>query len=108
MQDRPKNQMPETNESNLPRRRTFMLGNGLPVLPSRSEHFCETTINHVLDENNAPFAWFKIGMAAMVDMISRGTMDFKTEPEAITEQAWHDIHNVFNDPNKLTDVMKVV
>lgn len=95
-------------KSSLPKWCMFVLGNGCPVSPSQSRHFCETTISGVLDENNICEAYAKIGKAVMVEAIARGTMDFEIEPEIIIHQAWHDIHNISNKPNKLTDVMKVV
>lgn len=94
--------------STLPKRRVFILGNGLPVLPDVSERFCDTTVNGSLDFKNENRAWFQIGFAAAVDMISRGTMDFTSSAELITQQAWRDVHNITVEPNKVTDIMRMV
>ena len=109
MQDHVKQYPPKTDESQtLPKQRMFMLGNGLPVLPSVAEGFCDKTVNESIDFRNENRAWFQIGFAAAVDMIARGTMDFSSSPELITQQAWQDVNNITIAPNKVTDVMRMV
>ena len=92
----------------MPQRHLFMMGNGKPVQPSRCADFINQAVNSSLDFDAEMRAWFQVGFAAAVDMIARGTLDFTDSPNAVIEQAWRDVHNITLEPNKVTDIMKVI
>jgi len=91
----------------IPKPRIFMMGNGKPVQPSASKNFCEQAVMGSLSQNNEMRAWFQIGMAAAVDMISTGTFDFSTSADTVIDSAWSDINNITIKPNKVTDIMRI-
>ena len=69
--------------------------------------FCELGIDSLLDGRIAHHYEFSLGVIATVDAIARGTFDFDSDEIEIIdliEQMWHDVTNVTDTPNKITDI----
>jgi hypothetical protein len=94
-------------KSALPKHRMFMEGSGMPVSPKTSEEFCRAVVSDALECSSDKEAWFRIGFAAAVDAIARGTLRFRPiyGPDAAVKLAWRDVHNATSRPNVVTDVM---
>ena len=83
-----------------------MMGNGKTVSPKQVETFCGNVVESCLDgafkgEN----AYMALCAAAMLDALSRGTVDFN---DAVLSAVLlcADINNVSQDPNRMTDIMR--
>ena len=83
-----------------------MMGNGKPVQPRYVEKFCGVVMETLLDSDMHDHYEFALGFAACFDAVSRGTIGVDTPFETVV-QAWHDVQNVTNKQNKITDVMRV-
>ena len=91
----------------MPERRMILMGNGKPVRPKITADFCESIVNRCLDGQIINYYEFVLGFAACFDAISRGTIDLEEDPVEVARQAWLDVHNVLNKPNRVTDIMRV-
>lgn len=97
-----------TKAETIPPHRLFLMGGGKPVQPSRCETFLDEAVSDALDLDSEMHAWFQLGFAAAVDMISRGTLDFTDHALNVIDQAWSDVNNITKEPNFFTDIMRMV
>ena len=86
--------------------RMFMTGNGRPVQPRRTRGFCDAVVKGCLDGEFRDREFFALGFAACLDAVSRGTIDFDSEPSEVVARAWADVNNVTVEPNGVTDIMR--
>ena len=91
----------------MPKRHLFLMGNSKPVQPNLCGDFIDSVVLGSLDSEHEIRAWFQIGFAAAIDMIARGTLDFTMDPNAVVELAWRDVNNITNEPNTVTDIMRI-
>ena len=87
----------------LPERSIISMRNAV-VLRSEIDAFCNDCVDGLLDGRIATHYEFSLGIVAAVDAIARGTLDFNTEIVDLIEQMWHDVTNVTDTPNKITDI----
>ena len=96
----------QTEASQIPSRRIFMMGDGKPVLPDWSHEFCDAIINGCLNAEIVDHWEFFAGFAACFDAMARGTIDLEN-PIGTAKQAWDDVNNITTTPNKVTDIMRI-
>lgn len=97
----------QTISSGIPERRMILMGNGKPVRPKTIAEFCNSIVDRCLDGQAINCYEFVLGFAACLDAVARGTIDMDEDPLGVARQAWHDVHNVLNKQNIVTDIMRL-
>ena len=84
-----------------------MMGSGKCVLLKQADQFLADVLETLLDGQMTEHYEFALGFAACFDAVSRGTINLDVTPYETIVQAWRDTQNVTNEPNKITDIMRV-
>ena len=69
--------------------------------------FCKTIVGDCLDGRCSGYEEFAFGVAAMLDAMSRGTIDMDEHPRNVVKQMWDDVNNATKRPNKITNIMRI-